>query len=866
MTDQKLYEPVRVTRTIGGRTLTLETGRMARQADGSVLATYGETTLLATTVSAPGRPDIDFFPLTVEYREKTYAAGKVPGGFFKREMRPRDHEVLIARSIDRPVRPLFPDGYRDEVQIIVTVFSYDRESEPDTLAGVAAMAALTLSSIPFQGPGATVRVGRVDDQFVLNPTTQQMGTSTLDLIIAGTPDAVTMVEAGAMELSEQVMADAIEFGHQAIVEICGMVKELHARAGKPKQEVKTPGANPFTAQVQVHREALTAAMATPGKHAKSKAVKTLVSEKLKALAAGVPEAERVVAEKQLKTAFHDLEGSIERGNIAQRGVRADGRGLRDIRPINIELGVLARTHGSALFTRGETQALVTVTLGTGRDEQIIDGLQDEYSKRFMLHYNFPPFSVGEVRRLVGTSRREIGHGNLAERAVNAVMPPPEQFPYSARVVSEILESNGSSSMASVCGSSLALFDAGCPLRSPVAGIAMGLIKEGDKFFVLSDILGSEDHNGDMDFKVAGTVDGVTALQMDIKVKGLSGSLLRSALEQAREGRLHILGRMADAIGQAREGVSKWAPVLVLKQIPVEKIGFLIGPGGKTIKALQAQFLVRIEVNDDGAVTIAGGPGSDLPAAVAQIEAICGDAELGGVYKGKVVSIREFGAFVEIFPGKEGLLHVSEMGKAGSFVKKIDDVMKIGDVVEVKVVNIDDIGRVRLSMNLEAPIGGGPGGGGGDRGGRGGDRGPKADRQMPNVGEIYEGDVTALKPYGAFIEVLPGTEGLCHVSEMGAGFVKDPADVVSVGQKVKVKVLEIEEGSGRIRLSIKQADPNYVAQAVGVGGGEGGEGGGSRGPGGGGQGGGGHDRDRGHGGGDRGGRGDRGGGRDRGPRR
>ena len=839
MSDPKLYEPIRVSRDIGGRTMTLETGRMAKQADGAVFATYGETSLLATAQSAPGRPDIDFFPLTVEYREKTYAAGKVPGGFFKREMRPRDHEVLIARSIDRPVRPLFPDGYRDEVQLIVTVCSYDRESEPDNLAGVAAMAALTLSSIPFQGPGASVRVGRVDDQFVLNPTTTQMATSTLDLVIAGTADAVTMVEAGAMELPEQVMADAILFGHQAIVEVCGMISELAAQAGKPKQDVTPPAPNPFTSAVQAQRAALAAAMATPGKHAKSKAVKGFVAEQVQALVGSRPQDERLVAEKQAKAAFHDLEGDIERKNIAERGVRADGRGLTQIRPINIELGVLARTHGSALFTRGETQALVTITLGTGRDEQIIDGLQDEYSKRFMLHYNFPPFSVGEVRRMTGTSRREIGHGNLAERAVNAVMPPPEEFPYSARVVSEILESNGSSSMASVCGASLALFDAGCPLRSPVAGIAMGLIKEGDKFFVLSDILGSEDHNGDMDFKVAGTKDGVTALQMDIKVKGLSGALLQRALEQAREGRMHILGRMAEAIDAARPGVSKWAPVLVLKQIPVEKIGFLIGPGGKTIKGLQAQFNVRIEVNDDGAVTVAGGPGSDLPGAVAQIEAICGDAELGGVYKGKVVSIREFGAFVEIFPGKEGLLHVSEMGKGGGFVKKIDDVMKIGDVVEVKVVNIDDIGRVRLSMNLDAPLG--APGGGGDRGGRG-ERVPKADRQMPNVGEIYEGEVTALKPYGAFIEVLPGTEGLCHVSEMGAGYVKDPADVVSVGQKVKVKVLDVEE-SGRIRLSMKQADPNFPDQPVATGGREGGGEGGGRREGGGG-GGGGRDRHRG----------------------
>jgi polyribonucleotide nucleotidyltransferase len=856
MNENALNSPIRVSRTIGGRTLTLETGRMAKQADGAVFATYGETSLLATAQSGPGRPDIDFFPLTVEYREKTYAAGKVPGGFFKREMRPRDHEVLTARSIDRPVRPLFPEGYRDEVQIIVTVLSYDRENEPDTLAGVAAMSALSLSSIPYQGPGATVKVGRIDDQFVLNPTLEQMANSTMDLMVSGTKDAVTMVEAGALELPEEVMAEAIMYAHRAIVEICEMISELVTQAGHPKQSVTAPAPNPWTGKVTGARGALEQALATPGKHAKKAAAKAVAAEAIAAHLAGVPDADKAKAEKQLKAAFHDLESGIERDAITARGQRSDGRGLTDIRPISIELGVLARTHGSALFTRGETQALVTVTLGTGRDEQIVDGLQDEYSKRFMLHYNFPPYCVGEVRRMMGTSRREIGHGNLAERSVNMVMPAPEDFPYSARVVSEILESNGSSSMASVCGASLALFDAGCPLRSPVAGIAMGLIQEGGNFHILSDILGSEDHFGDMDFKVAGTKNGVTALQMDIKIKGLSSDLLKRALRQAREGRLHILSKMDAAISAARPEVSKWAPTLVLKQIPVEKIGFLIGPGGKTIKALQADFNVRIEVNDTGAVTIAGGPGSDLPGAVAQVEAICGDAELGGIYKGKVVSIREFGAFVEIFPGKEGLLHISEMGKGDGFVKKIEDVMKMGDVVEVKVVNIDDIGRVRLSMNLEAPLGG-PGGGGGGGGGRG-ERTPKAERQMPDVGVVYDGQVTSIKPYGAFIEVLPGTEGLCHVSEMAAGYVKDPEDVVSVGDNVKVKVLEIEQDSGRIRLSMKQADPDWVDQPVAtVGGGEGerprGDGGPRRGGGGSG---GGH---RGGGGGGRGGRGGGGGG-------
>jgi len=651
-----------------------------------------------------------------------------------------------------------------------------------------------------------------------------------------------MVEAGAMELSEDVMAEAILFGHAAVVEICSMISELVAQAGKPKQAVVPPAPNPWKDKVFACRADFEAAQATPGKHARKAAVKALIAAKQEALVAGLSDAEKLSAGKQIKSAFHDLEVFCERRKIAEHGRRADGRSLTEVRPIEIELGVLNRTHGSALFTRGETQTLVTVTLGTGRDEQIVDGLQDEYSKRFMLHYNFPPFCVGEVRRMTGTSRREIGHGNLAERSVNMVIPPPEDFPYSMRVVSEVLESNGSSSMASVCGASLALLDAGCPLKNPVAGIAMGLIEEGGSHHILSDILGSEDHVGDMDFNVTGTEKGVTALQMDIKISGLSGELLRRALGQAREGRLHILSRMNAAIAQARPTVSKWAPTLVLKQIPVDKIGFLIGPGGKIIKALQADYKVRIEVNDEGVVTIAGGPESDLEGAVAQVEAITGDAELGRVYKGKVVSIREFGAFVEIFPGKEGLLHITEMGS--EFVKSVEDKVKMGDVVDVKVTNIDEMGRVRLSMNLDAPVGEAGGGGrGGDRGGRGGDRGPKPAGEMPTVGTVYDGTVISLKPYGAFIEVLPGTEGLCHVSEMAAGFVRNPEDVVSVGDTVKVKVLDVED-NGRIRLSIKQADPDYT-ETVGVGGGDGD---GGRGPRGGDRG------DRGGRGGDRGGRG------------
>jgi len=813
-----LNNPVRVSRTIGGRTLTLETGRMAKQADGAVFATYGETALLATVQSAPGRPDIDFFPLTVEYREKTYAAGKVPGGFFKREMRPRDSEVLIARSIDRPVRPMFPENYRDEVQIIVTVLSYDRANEPGTLAGCASMAALSLSSIPYNGPGATVKVGWIDGQYVLNPTQEQLAQSDLDLVVSGTAGAVTMVEAGALELDEEVMTGAILFGHAAIREICEMTAELVAKLGKAKQEVPAPVDNPWVARVAASRAALAAAMDVPGKHAKKDAMKAVMTAATDKLMEGLEGVEAAAAKRLIGAAFHDLEGDVERRRIIEQGRRGDGRKLDEIRPIEIELGVLARAHGSVLFTRGETQALVSVTLGTGRDEQIVDGLMDEYSKRFMLHYNFPPFCVGEVRRLSGTSRREVGHGHLAERSLSMVMPSPEEFPYSVRVVSEILESNGSSSMASVCGGSLALFDAGCPLRAPVAGIAMGLIEDGNKHYILSDILGSEDHNGDMDFKVTGTATGVTALQMDIKIQGLSADLLRRALAQAKAGRMHILGKMNEVIGKAREAISQWAPQITTRKIPVDKIGALIGPGGKVIRGLQTDFNVRIEVSDDGVVNIASGPEGDMDAAVAAIEAITGDAELGAIYKGKVVSIRDFGAFIEIFPGKEGLLHISEMGEGDTFVKNVGDVCAVGDEIEVKVTNIDDFGRVRLGRpSAEVQEGGGGGGRGGDRGGdrggrgggRGGDRGERGGKRERapaapvEIGAVYEGSITGMKTYGVFVQVQPGRDGLCHISEMLPAGLKDPGDSYAMGDTVAVKVLQIDE-DGRIKLSMKAA--------------------------------------------------------------
>ncbi|GJM21549.1 MAG: polyribonucleotide nucleotidyltransferase [Planctomycetota bacterium] len=801
----KLNNPVSVSREIGGRTLTLETGRMAKQADGAVFATYGETSLLATAQSSKARPDLDFFPLTVEYREKTYAAGKVPGGFFKREMRPRDPEILIARSIDRPVRPMFPEGYKDELQLIVQVLSYDRVNDPGILAGVSAMAALSISSIPYQGPGATVQVGYVNDELVLNPTEEQMAQSVLDLVVSGTAEAVTMVEAGCMELSEDLMADAILFGHEGVKQICAAIAELQEKVGKPKQEVPAPAANPFIEKVESSRADLIAAMATEGKFAKKAAMKEVTSAAKDALLATVSEDEQYAAKKQIGDALHDLEGSIVREDIIKNGKRADGRSLDQIRQIEIELGVLARTHGSALFTRGETQALVSVTLGTGRDEQIVDGLRDEYSKRFMLHYNFPPFCVGEVRRMSGTSRREVGHGNLAERSVQMVMPSPEDFPYSVRVVSEILESNGSSSMASVCGGSLALLDAGCPLRTPVAGIAMGLIEDGNDHYILSDILGSEDHHGDMDFKVTGTTEGITAVQMDVKIKGLSGELLRRALGQAKEGRLHILGEMNKAIDTARSDISNYAPKIVSKSIPVEKIGALIGPGGKVIRQLQADFNVRIEVSDEGVVNIAAGPEGDMDGATAAVEAITGDAELGAIYKGKVVSLRDFGAFIELFPGKEGLLHISALA-TDKFVKDPSEVLSMGQELEVKVVNIDDFGRVRLGMpDAEVEEGGGKGGGGASRG-------PRRDKPepgpLPEIGKVYEGKITGLKPYGVFVEVSPGRDGLCHISEMLPKGMKDPAEKYNRDDTVSVKVLEIDD-KGKIRLSMKAAEADAV---------------------------------------------------------
>ncbi|MEW6742859.1 MAG: polyribonucleotide nucleotidyltransferase [Planctomycetota bacterium] len=687
-----------VERVIGGIPLTISTGLMAKQADGACVVTYGGTMVLVAAQSATLARDVDFFPLTVEYREKVGAAGKIPGGFIKREGRPSQKEILTMRVIDRTMRPLFPEGFRDEVQIFATVVSADPYYDPDALAMVGAGAALHLSRIPFWGAAAGVRVGLVDGQYVVNPTHEQLETSRLDLIVAGHRDAVTMVEAAATDVSEEEMLGAIEVGHQAVKEIADMIDELRSLCGVPKMELPRP--EPIEELVsELRREygqRIIEAMLVQGKHAKAQALSAVTDEIMTTRLAGLCEddPERQGREKTLRNALSEVLAAEERAYILQHRRRTDLRGPEDIRPISIEVGLLPRCHGSALFTRGETQALVSATLGTAIDAQRVDGLRDQYVKRFMLDYNFPPFCVGEVRPVRGPGRREIGHGSLAERAITSVLPPQEEFAYTIRVVSDILESNGSSSMATVCGAVLALFDAGVRLRRAVAGIAMGLVREGAEVCILSDIQGSEDHHGDMDFKVAGTAEGITALQMDIKATGVSAEVMRQALDQARSGRLHILEQMSLVMPGPREHLSPYAPRLLRIVIPVDKIGVLIGPGGRTIKALQEKTGATIEVEDDGTVMISGKSDASVEEALTIVEGLTSEVELDKVYEGTVVSLKEFGAFIEILPGQEGLLHVSELGPG--FVRHVEDVLNVGDRVKVRVINIDPSGRVKLS--------------------------------------------------------------------------------------------------------------------------------------------------------------------------
>jgi len=699
---------IKVEREIGGRTLTLETGKIAKLCNAAVLASYAGTTVLATVVRAAPREGLDFFPLTVDYREKTSAAGKFPGGFRKREGAPNEKEILTMRMIDRPIRPLFPDGFIDEIQIQVFVMSHDQENDSDVLAGTAASAALAISDAPFEGPIATVRVGRVHTEdgprFVINPTISQLEFSDLDMVLSGHKDGINMIEVGAAEVDEASMLAAIEFGQEHIRQTLELIDELVAKAGKPKVmgELALPTPE-ITEQVrQLAERDLTAARQIPGKQARNEAVDALRTKILdehfpiKADGTYAQYAESVKRRSMAKEAFKRLEETITRRLIVQSGVRADGRKPTEIRPIECRVGIFARTHGSAFFQRGETQSLVSCTLGTGKDEQIVDGLIPEYSKKFMLHYNFPPFATGEAKRITGPGRREIGHGALAERSLLGVLPSPEEFPYTIRLVSDITESNGSSSMASVCGGCLALMDAGVPIKNTVAGISIGRFTDenGENEVFVTDIIGEEDFFGDMDFKVAGTRDGITGIQVDLKARGLSVAQIEKIFEQARQGRLQIIELMEATLPAPRPEISVLAPRLVTLKINPEKIGKLIGPGGKTIRGLQDKYGVTIDVEDDGTVFVAAPSGEAIDLARSEIEALAEEIKIGTIYTGKVVSTKDFGAFVELAPGTDGMCHISEL--AEGYVKSVHDVVKVGDVVKVKVIQIDDQGRIKLS--------------------------------------------------------------------------------------------------------------------------------------------------------------------------
>jgi len=675
----------------GGRKLTLETGRVARQADGAVVATYGETVVLATVVGERDpRPDLDFFPLTVNYQEKYFAAGKIPGGYFKREGRPTERETLISRLIDRPIRTLFAEGYRNETQVIVTVLSHDMENDPDALAIVAASAALTISGVPFMGPIGAAKVGYIDGEYKLNPQVDEMPGSALDLIVAGTADAVLMVESEAKELPEQVMLGAVMFGHRSMQPVIDGIVRLAERAAKEPRAIPVNEQALLVESLKAFAEIdLRLAYQIPEKAARRERIGELRDRAMAELAREEGQ------EKIVKTLFKDLEANVMRFAVLDTQRRIDGRDLKTVRPIRAEVGVLPRTHGSALFTRGETQALVVATLGTGEDEQYVDSLEGTYKQHFMLHYNFPPYSVGETGRMGAPGRREIGHGKLAWRALHPMLPEREQFPYTIRLVSEITESNGSSSMATVCGSSLALMDAGVPMKRPVAGIAMGLILEGERYAVLSDILGDEDHLGDMDFKVAGSDQGVTSLQMDIKISGITEEIMRVALDQAREGRLHILGEMGKAISQARSQLGEHAPRIEVIHIPTDKIREVIGSGGKVIREIVEKTGAKIDIQDDGTVKVASPDGESIRAALKWIKGIVAEPEVGEIYDGKVVKVMDFGAFVNFFGPKDGLVHISEL--APRRVGKVTDVVKEGDTVKVKLLGFDDRGKVRLSM-------------------------------------------------------------------------------------------------------------------------------------------------------------------------
>ncbi len=678
---------------IGGKRLILETGLMAKQASGAVVARYGDTVVLSTAVASKvERENVDFLPLTVDYQEKAYAAGRIPGGFFKREGRQSEKEVLTSRLIDRPIRPLFPDGYYFDTQIIASVLSIGDESSMDLMGMIASSAALAISDIPFRGPIGAVRVGLVDDKFVINPDHKALETTRLNLVVAGTADAIMMVEGGANELTEDQMLEALETAHREIKKIVALQNQLVAKVGKEKRSVKIVEIDQELAKqvAALAMERMLTAIVIPNKMERQKTLDVLLDE----IKQKLKQEDDPTRGRQISAIFHDLEKNEVRKIILEKNIRADGRKPDQIRPISSSVGLLPRTHGSALFTRGETQALVVATLGTSEDEQRIDSLEGEYFKTFMLHYNFPPFSVGETKPLRGPGRREVGHGALAERALKAMVPTKQEFPYTIRLVSDILESNGSSSMATVCGGTLALMDAGVPIKAPVAGIAMGLIKEGEKVIVLSDILGLEDHLGDMDFKVTGTSKGITALQMDMKIEGITIQVMRSALQQAKDGRMHILGKMLETIEAPRKTLNPFAPRIISMQINPDKIKDVIGSGGKVIRSIVEQTGAKIDIEDDGTINIASSDEAAANKAKEIIRGIVQEAEVGKLYMGKVRKIMDFGAFVEIFPGTDGLLHISQI--SDKRLEKVTDELKEGDEVLVKVLEIDRQGKIRLS--------------------------------------------------------------------------------------------------------------------------------------------------------------------------
>jgi polyribonucleotide nucleotidyltransferase len=692
----------RIEKTFAGRRLVIETGRMAKQAAGSALVTFGDTMVLASVTVSDKQSPLDFFPLLVEYREKTYAAGKIPGGFIKREGRPHDHEILAARIIDRSIRPLFPEGFKNEVQVFIYVISADMENDADVLGLVAASFALNASKIPFAGPIAATRIGRIQDNWVLNPTFQQLEFSDLEMVVAASKDSIMMVEGGALEVSEEDVVEALTISHKGINELIAAQEELLKKMGKERpakmEWTKAEPSEEVTVAVKKLAEGkIVEALNQKDKHTRIAAVEKVKAEVAEKLVADFPD-----NSKDIKTLLGDVEYHSLRNQVLSSGFRVDGRKSNEVRDISIDTSLLPRAHGSALFTRGQTQALVSATLGTAKDAQRLDSIKEagEVTRSFMLHYNFPPFSTGEVRPMRGTSRREIGHGNLAERALQGVLPAFEEFPYTIRIVSDVLESNGSSSMASVCGGSLALFDAGVPIRSAVAGVAMGLIKEGKKYAILTDILGTEDHLGDMDFKVAGTRDGITSIQMDIKIEGLDLQIMKEALAQAKEGRLHILGEMDKALPAKRDDLSKYAPRIVTLMINPEKIGDLIGPKGKTIRGIQDETGAELTVDDSGLVTIAAVGGEAMERARQMVRDLTAEPVVGETYEGIVKSTTQFGAFVEIMPGTEGLVHISEL-KHGR-TEKTEDVVKKGEHVKVKLIDRDERGRLRLSMKALVP--------------------------------------------------------------------------------------------------------------------------------------------------------------------